>query len=148
MSEEDGRRALSSLRKQRGVVKRSITLKTLKAMLDDPSIPDQAKQLVSKLQDLDKEFWSVHFEVINLFEEQSPDLEREHEVLDKHEDDVTAMSLRLQKLVTPNSVTGYIERGLSRKLAWVERRLRAIEEALARVTDDHDDVTLLEQHQE
>lgn len=88
MSGEDSGRALTSLQRKRGVIKRSITclvntLKTLEATADAPGVVDHAKQLVTKLEDFDKDFCSVHFEIVDLFREgESEDLEKEHEVLE------------------------------------------------------------------
>ena len=58
-----------------------------------------------KLEALDKHFRAAHLNVIDLVEEESPDLEKEHEVMDKHEEDVTSASLRLRALLkaTPSS---------------------------------------------
>lgn len=146
---------LSSLRKKRGIVKRFITrlvntLKTLEVNPKAPGVTDQAKQLVTKLEGFDKDFRSIHYGIVDLFEEDSEDLEKEHEVLDKHEDDVTATSLRLQKLITCSSsvMDAGAEKASSRKLSRVERRLRATSDALALINEDHDDVPLLEQYQE
>ena len=152
----DAGRALTSFRRKRGVNKRSITrlvntLKTLEATPDAPGVFDHAKQLVTKLEDFDKDFRSVHFEIVDLFgEEESEDLEKEHEVLDKHEDDVTATSIRLQKLVAPRakSVGAGVEKLLSRKLGRVQRCLEETEAALGPIAEDHDDIPLLEQHLE
>lgn len=111
MSTEDGHtkdltRTLTSLKRKRGIVKRSITrlpntLKTLEDSPDAPGVVDQARQSIAKLESLDKDFRSIHYD---LFDE-GPDLEKEHEVLDQHEDDVTAASLRLQRLVAVKSST-------------------------------------------
>ena len=155
MSAEDTSRALSSLRKKRGIVRRSITrlvntLRTLEATPDAPGVVDQTKQLIAKLEGFDKDFRSIQYEIVDLFDEDSADLEKEHEVLDKHEDDVTATSLRLQNIIatSSSSVDTGKKKALSRKLARVERRLKATEEALASVKEDQDDVALLEQYQE
>lgn len=144
--------ALSSLRKKRGIVKRSITrsantLKSLEASPTVPGVVEQATQLVTKLDGFDKDFRSIHYEIVDLVEEDSEDLEKEHEGLDKHEDDVTAMSLRLRKLITYSSSTtdAGSEKASSRKLS---RRLKTTNDALALVREDHDDVPLLEQYQE
>ena len=121
----DPGRALTSLRRKRGVIKRSITrlvsnLSTLEVASDDA----HAKQLITKLEGFDKDFRSIHFEIVDLFgEEESEDLEKEHEVLDKHEDDVTAALLRLQKLTMSRRTNAGSEKLLSRKLTRVLRRL-------------------------
>ena len=151
---KDPTRTLSSLKRKRGVVKRSITrllnnLKTLETTRDAASVVDQAKQAMTKLESLDKDYRSVHYEIVDQLEE-GPDLDREHEVLDQHEDDVTDASLRLQRLIAakPSAVDAGSERASSRKLARVESRIKATEEALALIKEDHDDVSLLEQYQE
>ena len=150
----DPGRTLTSLRRKRGVIKRSITrlvnnLSTLEVSSDDAATVDHAKQLITKLEGFDKDFRSVHFEIVDLFgEEESEDLEKEHEVLDKHEDDVTAALLRLQKLTTPRRTDAGSEKLLSRKLARVLRRLEETGAALPSMEEDHDDASLLEQHLE
>ena len=97
-----------------------------------------------------QDFCSAHCRVANLFEEDSADLENEHKVLDRHEDDIAATFLRLQCLVTGNhSGTTNQEKALSRKLSRVERRLRETTETLDGVTEDHKEILpLLEQHKE
>ena len=85
-----------------------------------------------------------------MLEEDSENLEKEHEVLDKHEDDVTATSLCLQKLITCSLsvMDAGTEKASSRKLSHVECRLKVTNDALALLKEDHDDVPLLEQYQE
>lgn len=100
MSAEETSRALFSLKKKTGIVRRSVTrlvntLKALETTPDAPGVLDQAKQLVTKLEGFDKDFRSIYYEIVDLFEENSEDLEKEHEVLDKHEDDITCRSSSL-----------------------------------------------------
>ena len=124
------------------------TLKTLEITPKAPGVVDQAKQLVTKLEGFDKDFRSIHYEIVDMFEEDSEDLEKEHEMLDKHKDDVTATSLRLQKLITCSSsvMDAGTEKASLRKLSCVECRLRATNDALAVLKEDHDEVPLLEQY--
>ena len=151
MSTGDPARALSALKKRRGVIKRSLTricnnLKTLEATPD----VDHAKQLISKLEDLNKDFKSVHFSIIDLLEEESGDIDREQEILDKHEDKVVSMTLRLQKLVKSSSLatdTGS-EKPSARKLARMQRCLQETAGAITSMKEEHVDVPLLEQYQE
>ena len=91
-------RNLTTLRRRRGVVKRSLTnlynqLRELEASTDETTKCDRAKQLMMKLEALDKDFSAAHLDVIDLVDEEASDLEKEHEVMDKHEEDVTAASL-------------------------------------------------------
>ncbi len=63
-------RALSNLRKRRGVVRSSITrlgsrLKNLEDSPDGPGTGDHAKQLATKLDTLDAEFKALHLQLID-----------------------------------------------------------------------------------
>ncbi len=108
-----------------------------------PAVRDSAQQTIAKLEALDKEFKSLHFKVIDLInEEETVELEREQEILDKHDDDVASITSRLQQIIAKSDshtdVTGTLKL-LSRKLSRLERSLNATEEALAAVEDDDDD---------
>ena len=137
MSSEDPARTLVTLRRQRGVVKRSVTrlstnLRSLEATPGASGVTDQAKQLLAKFDSLDKRFQSLHLEIVSFLEEDSADLEKENEVLDRFEDDIAALSLRLKKLSAP-SVTAETSAGkqLSRKLIRVKRHLEQTSEGLS-----------------
>ena len=69
-------------------------------MTDAPGVFEDAKRLVTRLETLDKDFRSVHGQIANLFEEDSEDLEKEHEALDNHEDNIASAFLRLQRLIS------------------------------------------------
>lgn len=71
------------------------TLKTIEATPDAPGTADQAKRFITKAKGLDKDFRSVHYEIINLLEEGFGNLEKEREVLDKHEDDLSATVIHI-----------------------------------------------------
>ena len=67
-------RALTDLRKKRGVYKRSITrlaedVKTLEATPDDPGVVDHGLQLITRLETFDKNFRDTHFDIIELLDE-------------------------------------------------------------------------------
>lgn len=145
---------LAGLRRRRGVVKRSLTnlftkVQNLEADPEVSTAIDQAKQLFERLESLDKDFRSAHLNVIDALEEDSPELEREHASLDKHEDDVSAASLSLQSLLKSRS-TATVDgaRLLSRKLSRVERCLQTTDEALSSMDPVKASTPLLEQHQE
>ena len=142
---------LSNLRKRREIVKGSLTkLYTTLMVLETTPDVDHAKRLVIKLEEIDKDFKAIQFDIIDLLEEGSDNIQKEQETIDNHEDEITAASLCLQKLVKPSlsSTDASGEKQLSRKLARVERCLRDTDKALASVKADHDDVPLLEQYQE
>ena len=147
--------ALSNLRKRRGVAKRSLTnlfgkIRDLETEPNASTAADRAEQLLTRLQELDASFRAAHLDVIDLIEEESDDLDKEHEVLDRHEDEISTASLRLRSLMKSisSSADSSSTRPLSRKLSRVERRLQAAEKDLASVGDSDGKVPLLEQYLE
>ena len=70
--------------------------------------------------------------------------------MDSHDDDVTALSIRLQQLIAKSSgpVTSGNRKTSSRKLLRLQRNLNSTEEALAALPEDHADIHLLEQYRE
>ena len=70
------------MRKCRGVVKCSMTklycqLKDFESSPVESTKAERAKQLLSRLEGLDKDFRSAHLDVIYLVEDDSPDIEKE-----------------------------------------------------------------------
>ena len=117
MSEE-----LTKLKRRRGVVRASITrvgtrLEELEGLRDQPRTPELAKQLDTKLETLDSEFKSYHFQIVDLItdEEQA---EGHQEVLDDHDDHISDMGIRLKQLcsVATPPVSADLHRLLNRKL--------------------------------
>jgi hypothetical protein len=102
-------RELTKLRRRRGVSKASITricsrIEELEGLGDHPSTVENAKQLASKLESLESEFKSYHFQIVDLLEEDEEALGREQDILDNHDDQVAAMSVCIKKLyssITP-----------------------------------------------
>ena len=125
-------------------------IKDLEAAPDAPTVTDRAKQLLERLESLDRDFRAAHLNVIDATDEDSPELDGEHEVLDRHEEDVSEASLSLQGLMKPASRTNDTSgvRLLSRKLSRAERCLRATEHALSSIDPVEGSVPLLEQHHE
>ena len=75
---------LSKLRKRRGVVRASINrldnrLKELEDIADQPGTPDHAWQLAAKLEVLDSELKTYHFQLIDLLDDEES-LEMEQNV--------------------------------------------------------------------
>ena len=73
-------RALSNLRKRRGVVRASITrlekrLGDLEATPDGVGVGGNAQQLTGKLEGLDVEFKSLHLQLVDLIDEDSAEWE-------------------------------------------------------------------------
>lgn len=147
----------SSLRKRRGVIRASITrlekrLKDLETTPDKFGVGDSAKQLVTKLEGLDTDFRALHFQLIDLMEEDSGEIEQEQDTLDEHDDNIAALSVRLKQLTIKPSGGGMPglegnRKALARKLSRLERSLQATDDALSTMSSS-DDVSLLEQHAE
>ena len=67
---------------------------------EHPRTPDHAHQLLTKLQSLDEDFKRHHFELTDIVDGDD-NLEKEQTVLNKHDNDVTSLLVRLQTLLTP-----------------------------------------------
>ena len=90
--------------KRRGTAKARLTKRItrvteLESADPDPSTTSQAQQYV-QLETLDASFKTHHFAIMDVLEDEEQ-LEVEQEALDKHNDDVMELSLRLQALSVP-----------------------------------------------
>ena len=102
MSSEE---TIGNLRRRRGTVRRSLTklgdtVGDLEVNSDKEDAAAHAKLLIESLDQLDSDFKSFHFKVIDLIrddDEKTMDKEQEH--LDWHNDSVTRLRLHLQLLV-------------------------------------------------
>ena len=114
-----------------------------------PRTPDRAWQLLTKLQTLDSDFRTVHLELIN--EANTEALDAEQKCLDKLDDDVSGLTVRLEALINPatppTEPVAPPRRPLTRKLARVQTGLNHIDEAIAPI-DTPVDRALLSQYQE
>ena len=148
----------ATLRKRRGVVRASITrlgtrLKELEEISDQPRTPDHARQLLTKLRSLDEDFKKHHFELIDIIDGDE-DLERVQSIIDKHDDDITSLSVRLQTLLAPSKTKTPVapaadgRKLLSRKLAHLESGLSRIDDMISTPPDSHVEPSLLKQCQE
>ena len=120
-------------------------------------VSDRAKQLLVKLDEADSDFKSLHFQVLELIDENDNEaLKKEQDVIDQHEDTVAALILRIQKIMTHTStahaLTPLIESSTpdphkmtARRLSRLELGLKNTESGLSVLSEDHDDSSLLEQ---
>ena len=154
-STDTDKRALTNLRKRRGVVKASITrLETrLSAMESTPNedTVDNARQLLAKLRTSDSDFKEFHMSMIDLIDDED-DVLAEQTVLDNHDDLITSMTLRVQKLIAlvNPAPDGRVDnrRILARKLRQIQERLSATSDAVSVLTGDSKDVHRLQLHEE
>ena len=145
--------SLSKLRKRRAVVRTCLSngLRDLEATPDRDGVMDRGQQSIIKIGSLEKEFKTIHLEIVDLIDDRDTAAhEKEQETLDKLDDDVASITIRLQQLVAKcgSSATSGALKSSSRKLSRLERSLNAVNEALALIPVDHDDVPLLEQYSE
>jgi len=62
--------------------------------------------LLTKLQTLDSDFRRIHLELVDLIDEEDTEaLDAEQGAIDKLDDDVSSLTVRLQALVEPATVT-------------------------------------------
>ena len=102
----DKARALSSLHKKQEVARSSVTrlgnrLRELKSDPEAAVVSDHAKQLLLKFNEADSDFKSLHFQVLDLIDENDDEaLKKEQYILDQHEDNVYALTLCIQRIIT------------------------------------------------
>lgn len=56
-----------------------------------------------KLEGLDVDIRALNFQLIDLLDEESEDMEREQDTLDKHDDDIAALSVQVKQLISKSS---------------------------------------------
>lgn len=100
---------LAALKRRRGAIKASITkLATKIADLEgkeaSPTILTHAQQLSKRLESLDGDFKTRHFAVIDVLDDEGQ-LAVEQDALDKHDDELADLNLRLQALMNPAATT-------------------------------------------
>ena len=138
---------------EESIVRKSVTrlgtrLRELEETADQPGSADHVAQLVARLDGLESEFKSIHFQVIDAEDEKS--LDKEQEYLDKYDDDLTSIKVRLCRLLAAKSDTpasSVYRKTLSCKLSRLEKSLRVAEEALSEMTGELD-ISLLELYRE
>ena len=96
-------RTIANLRKRQGVIRASITKlgNRLKELEDAPDLldtADHAQQLTSKLETLESEFRTHHLQLVDLIDDEST-LGKEQDALDKLDDDVSFLTVRLRQLI-------------------------------------------------
>ena len=120
-------------------------LKDLEATPDQPGVNDRAKQLAAKLESLEHDFKTSHLRLIDLIDDED-ELEQEQDDLDRHDDDVASLTVRLQKLMTASSSSATpdaCKKAPTRKLSRLDCNLSNTNNSL----DGHPtDTSLLKQH--
>ena len=148
MSVSETARAVGNLKKRRGAIRQSLTkLQTKTSELELSEAPlkrERAQQALTKLDSLEKEFRSIHFQLIDLLDDEE-DLLTQQEALDQADDDTADLKVRLTELTksaTPTTgTTADNERErriLSRKLAHLDRTLHSLDEKVSALPEGPD----------
>lgn len=93
------------IRKRRGVVKASITRlaknhRELAGKADEPNTLNLAQRMVKRLETLDLQFKEYHGALIDLIkDDEEAALQREQDVLDEHDDEISLLTVEVQQLV-------------------------------------------------
>ena len=144
----------SVLRKRRGVTRASITrlcrrLGELEGAADQPSTLDLTQQLKKKLEELDSEFKTHHYGLIDVIDDDHT-LEGEQATLDKHDEDIATLTVRIQHLleVCTSSRASNPLNIASRRLLRLRKCLASVAESVNSLSGEPDNVCVLHQHQE
>ena len=148
----------SEARRKRGFVRRSITnlgkrLTDLEVWTDKTEAYHHAQRLFARLETLDTEFKAVQYEIVSAINESDEEsIAAEQEALDRHDEDIDALSVRIQRLLlntNPSSTESSGEqRSLSRSLAVLEKSLQMINTAIESLPPESDDLALIQQYPE
>ena len=124
---------------QRGAVTRlNARVTELEATRDQPRTAEHARQLLAKLRGYDQEFKNLHFQIMDsIGEDDEATLGAEQAILDKFDDDVVHLTVRLNALTATDTppeappVTPFDRRPFTRKLTRVQTGLERIDESIS-----------------
>ena len=141
----DTARALSNNRKKQGVVKASLT--RLSSRLDAVERlpdPDEVRRLTILLETLSAEFKVHHYSIIDLLDYEV-ELAEQQEILDEHDDYVSQLTARLEKVVTICSSKDSNQPRISfKRLMNIEKGLIAILDGTSSIPSGDDGICLLQ----
>ena len=153
---------LAVLRRRRGAIKASITklitkVTELESQEVDLSVLAHAQQLSKRLENLDSDYKTRHFTIIDVTEDEVQ-LAEEQETLDSHDNEVADLNLRLQALIIPattpppplaiDSHPPSNRDILERCSAQLQARLVSIHEKVGELNEDGKEIHLLHLYQE
>ena len=157
---------LAALKRRRGAIEASLTKLTtkvaeLEAKESSTLISTHAQQLSKRLENLDSDFKTCHFAILDVLEDEDQ-LAIEQDTLDKHDDEVADLSLWLQALMVPTTTTPFRSLSpacdshsplstravLERRSAQLLARLVSIHEKIGDLKDDGSDIHLVYLYQE
>ena len=147
---------ISALLRKRGVVRASITrlnnrLTEVEEMLDREEAKRHAQRLSTRLNALDSEFKTQHFDIIAAIDESDAEtLTAEQATMDKRDDDVDALIVRIETLLATLGTPTVLEERkiLSRKLRHLRETLNTTNTAIEDLPSETDDLALIQSHEE
>ena len=141
-------------RRKRGVVRRSITnlhkrLAEIERLPDHAEAHQHAQHLSSGLTRLDTEFKAIQYNILTAVDEEDQTaVTTEQEALDKHDEIVDGLSVRIQLSLNSTGESFSETRTLARSLTTLEASLRIVDNSLKSVPIDSKDLPLIQQFQE
>ncbi len=139
---------LSTLRKRRGITRASITrlntkLKDLETMVHEPTSSSLAQRMAQRL---DAEFKKHHYALIDAIDE------TEAEVLDRHDDDMINLAMKIEQIITICNLSGAKMVALRRvtrlRVTRLRTNLSTVDSEISRLTTESAELHLLHQYQE
>ena len=149
--------AMANLKKKRGFTKGSITrmrkrLLELEAAPNSPGVLDHITQMLKRIKTWDDDFHDIHRDLIEYIDtDDVEEMEREDDVMGRHEETVDNLTIRLQQLAAkvkppPKSIDP--STAIAKRLGHLKRELSDVEHTLSAISEDHDDPHFLQQHLE
>ena len=144
--------AIPSITKRRGVIRSSITrLANRLSIIENSDTCGAAQQTLQRLNDLQAEFKVLHFELIDLIEEEKV-LEKEQEIFDTVDEQVDDTKIHIKKIIRScNSATETSKDDLffvTRKLSTVKGNMVSIKAGIQPLTGKDDEIHLIRQYEE
>ena len=136
-------------KKRRGVVKTSLT--KLRTKLTDlegdttiPTLMESARNLADKLDTLRQDFKTHQLAIMDRTNEEDA-LADEQQVLDDNDDQVSELSVRIQRLITlaTKSKSPDIARVANRQLTLLQAKLESIDTAIHDLDDTEEDIACI-----
>ena len=140
-------------KKRRAVVRASLTklstkLTELEANATSPTLSQSAKNLADKLKNLQQDFKNHQLAIIDRTDEEEALIE-EQQALDEGDDQLSELSVRIERLMALASKGQDTVRVASKQLALLQTKLESINTAVSGLSDTEEDVAcILEEYRD
>ena len=143
---------LARLRKRRCIPEGPITKLTgrineIASATGDPDVGDTAQRYKEKLIALDAEFKTHHYNIVDVVDDEEA-LAEEQSILDDHDDVVSQLMTKLQKIIKSNAPVARDDSRsiLSRKLSHLRRAIESVDSEIRAVPEYSEDPYLVQQY--